>query len=48
MRRSMRVSGRGRELLLAQHADEIGAALRIGDRFDLARVFTTYDQDVHM
>src|SRR3954447_6846975 len=32
-----RVSGRGRELLLAQHADEIGAALRIGDRFDLAR-----------
>jgi [protein-PII] uridylyltransferase len=26
-----RVSGRGRELLLAQHADEIGAALRIVD-----------------
>jgi [protein-PII] uridylyltransferase len=35
-----RVSGRGRELLLAQHADEIGAALRIGDRFDLARVLS--------
>src|SRR5689334_13195696 len=33
-----RVSGRGRELVLAQHADEIGAALRIGDRFDLARM----------
>lgn len=32
-----RVSGRGRDLLLAQHADEIGAALRVGDRFDLAR-----------
>ncbi|BBZ05111.1 bifunctional uridylyltransferase/uridylyl-removing enzyme [Mycolicibacterium chitae] len=32
-----RVSGRGRDLLLAQHADEIGAALHIGDRFDLAR-----------
>jgi [protein-PII] uridylyltransferase len=35
-----RVSGRGRELLLAQHADEIGAALQIGDRFDLARVLS--------
>ncbi len=35
-----RVSGRGRELLLAQHADEIGAALRIGDRFDLARTLS--------
>ncbi len=35
-----RVSGRGRELLLAQHADEIGAALRIGDRFDLARMIS--------
>lgn len=35
-----RVSGRGRELLLAQHADEIAAALRIGDRFDLARVLS--------
>ncbi len=32
--------GRGRELLLAQHADEIGAALRIGDRFDLARMLS--------
>lgn len=35
-----RSSGRGRELLLAQHADEIGAALRIGDRFDLARTLS--------
>src|SRR6185503_11213886 len=35
-----RVSGRGRELLLAQHADEIGASLRIGDRFDLARMLS--------
>jgi [protein-PII] uridylyltransferase len=35
-----RVSGRGRELLLAQHADEIGVALRIGDRFDLARIIS--------
>src|SRR4029079_7204254 len=35
-----RVSGRGRELLLAQHADEIGAALHIGDRFDLARMLS--------
>jgi [protein-PII] uridylyltransferase len=35
-----RASGRGRELLLAQHADEIGAALRIGDRFDLARMLS--------
>ena len=35
-----RISGRGRELLLAQFADEIGAALRIGDRFDLARMLS--------
>ncbi len=35
-----RVSRRGRQLLLAQHADEIGAALRIGDRFDLARTLS--------
>lgn len=35
-----RVAGRGRELLLAQHADEIGAALHIGDRFDLARTLS--------
>ena len=35
-----RVAGRGRELLLAQHADEIGASLRIGDRFDLARMLS--------
>ncbi|GFG49833.1 [protein-PII] uridylyltransferase [Mycolicibacterium agri] len=35
-----RISGRGRDLVLAQHADEIGAALRIGDRFDLARTLS--------
>ncbi len=35
-----RVSGRGREMLRAQYADEIGAALRIGDRFDLARMLS--------
>ena len=35
-----RISGRGRELLQAQYADEIGAALRIGDRFDLARMLS--------
>lgn len=35
-----RVAGRGRELLLAQHADEIGSSLRIGDRFDLARALS--------
>ncbi|KUH99008.1 [protein-PII] uridylyltransferase [Mycobacterium sp. IS-3022] len=35
-----RVAGRGRDLLLAQHADEIGAALHIGDRFDLARTLS--------
>ncbi|KAA8964278.1 [protein-PII] uridylyltransferase [Mycobacterium sp.] len=32
-----RVSGRGHDLLLAQYADEISAALGIGDRYDLAR-----------
>src|SRR6201993_285907 len=32
-----RVSGRGRDLLLAQFADEISAALHFGDRFDLSR-----------
>jgi [protein-PII] uridylyltransferase len=35
-----RVAGRGRDLLLAQHADEIGARLKIGDRFDLARTLS--------
>ncbi|MGY4710048.1 [protein-PII] uridylyltransferase [Mycolicibacterium sp. CBM1] len=35
-----RVSKRGRDQLLAQYADDIGAALRIGDRFDLARVLS--------
>ena len=32
-----RVSGRGHDQLQAQYADEISAALHIGDRFDLAR-----------
>jgi [protein-PII] uridylyltransferase len=32
-----RVSGRGRDLLQAQYADEISAALHFGDRFDLSR-----------
>jgi [protein-PII] uridylyltransferase len=32
-----RVSGRGRDQLLAQFADEISAALHLGDRFSLAR-----------
>jgi [protein-PII] uridylyltransferase len=35
-----RSSHRGREMLQAQYADEIGAALRIGDRFDLARMLS--------
>ncbi|WP_343599322.1 [protein-PII] uridylyltransferase [Mycobacterium sp.] len=32
-----RVSGRGHDLLMAQYADEISAALDAGDRYDLAR-----------
>lgn len=35
-----RVSRRGRDQLLAQFADEVGAALRVGDRFDLARMLS--------
>lgn len=35
-----RVSKRGRDQLMAQYADEIGASLGIGDRFDLARVLS--------
>ena len=35
-----RVSGRGRDQVMAQFADEVGAALRIGDRFDLARIIS--------
>lgn len=35
-----RASRRGRDLLLAQFADEVGAALRVGDRFDLARMLS--------
>jgi [protein-PII] uridylyltransferase len=36
-----RVSGRGHDLLLAQFADEISAALHIGDRFDLSRTLSS-------
>ncbi|MFV4016794.1 bifunctional uridylyltransferase/uridylyl-removing protein GlnD [Mycobacterium tuberculosis] len=36
-----RVSGRGRDHLLAQFADEISAALGFGDRFDLARTLSS-------
>ncbi|MGA9693636.1 MAG: [protein-PII] uridylyltransferase, partial [Pseudonocardiaceae bacterium] len=32
-----RLAGRGRDVLRAQDADEVAAALAIGDRFDLAR-----------
>ncbi len=35
-----RVARRSRDQLRAQDADEIGAALRIGDRFDLARTLS--------
>lgn len=35
-----RVAGRARDQVRAQDADEIGAALRIGDRFDLARMLS--------
>jgi [protein-PII] uridylyltransferase len=35
-----RVSGRGHDLLLAQYADEISAALHIGDRYDLSRTLS--------
>ena len=35
-----RVSGRRHDLLLAQFADEISAALHIGDRFDLSRTLS--------
>lgn len=35
-----RVAGRARDQLRAQDADEIGASLRIGDRFDLARMLS--------
>lgn len=35
-----RVAGRARDQLQAQDADDIGAALRIGDRFDLARTLS--------
>ena len=35
-----RIAGRPREQVRAQDADEMGASLRIGDRFDLARVIS--------
>ncbi len=35
-----RVAGRARDQLRAQDADEIGTALQIGDRFDLARTLS--------
>ena len=35
-----RVSGRGRDELLAQFADEVSAALGVGDRFALARMLS--------
>ncbi|MBO0863796.1 MAG: [protein-PII] uridylyltransferase, partial [Mycobacterium sp.] len=35
-----RVSGRGHYLLRAQYADEISAALHVGDRYDLARTLS--------
>ncbi|MBV9353843.1 MAG: [protein-PII] uridylyltransferase, partial [Mycobacterium sp.] len=35
-----RVSGRGHDLLLAQYADEISAALDVGDRYDLSRALS--------
>ncbi|GAA4400809.1 [protein-PII] uridylyltransferase [Tsukamurella soli] len=35
-----RISRRARDQLRAQDADEIGAALRVGDRFDLARTIS--------
>jgi [protein-PII] uridylyltransferase len=35
-----RASGRGRDQLLAQFADDISAALDVGDRFDLSRMLS--------
>ncbi|MEO6880545.1 MAG: [protein-PII] uridylyltransferase [Mycobacteriaceae bacterium] len=35
-----RAAGRARDVLRAQDADEIGAALAVGDRFDLARMLS--------
>lgn len=35
-----RASGRGREVLHAEYGDEVGAALGLGDRFDLARALS--------
>jgi len=41
-----RVSGRGRETLLAQFADEISANLGLGDRFDLARKLSSVGRTI--
>ena len=41
-----RVSGRGRDLLLAQFADEISASLHFGDRFDLARLLSAVSRTI--
>jgi [protein-PII] uridylyltransferase len=41
-----RVSGRGHDLLLAQFADEISAALQIGDRYDLSRTLSDVGRTV--
>lgn len=35
-----RASGRGREVLHAEYGDEVGGALGLGDRFDLARALS--------
>jgi [protein-PII] uridylyltransferase len=35
-----RLAGRGRDVLRAQEADEVAAALALGDRFDLARLLS--------
>jgi len=41
-----RVSGRGPDVLLAQFADEISAALGFGDRFDLARMLSAASRTI--
>lgn len=41
-----RVSGRGRDQLLAQFADEVSAALGIGDRFALARTLSSVGRTI--
>ncbi|OBH91475.1 [protein-PII] uridylyltransferase [Mycobacterium sp. E2989] len=41
-----RVSGRGRDQLLAQFADEVSAALGIGDRFALSRMLSSASRTI--